>query len=458
MSPDTASDTETLGSYHIISDLGEGAFSTVRLARSVTSGLKVAVKFIDRKLISSTPTMFENVEMEIDILKSISHPSILRFIELIDTATHRCIVTECVPGVELFSYVLESDAPIHERHVRYIFHQLAEAACYLHTHNICHRDIKLENIMINHPESHEPEIKLIDFGLAVRISPPKLLTARCGSEEYAAPELVQSLPYDGRKTDIWAMGIVLFALLFKTLPFSVVPGPRGGGVRSMFHRIARAEYRIPQDHSRSASAVELVRSILTASPARRIGTDTLMQHPWLQMAGSVLDLINKPLVVAIALPFVGGFIAGQTTKGQIKGWYAHIKKPSWCPPNWAFGPVWATLYLSMGYASYRIYSSNGDPHAVDFALQAYAAQLALNLAWTPLFFGLKWLGASTVGIVALLGAVGFTGIEFYKIDPVAGLLFIPYFGWVSIATSLTIWIWLNNPATSAKDSHHAKKK
>nr|KAJ3418719.1 Serine/threonine-protein kinase par-1 [Polyrhizophydium stewartii] len=398
---------QMLNQYRIVSDLGEGAFSKVKLAKSTTTGAFFAIKFVDRALIASTPSYVENIAVEIEIMSSLSHPSVISFVELIETPTHQCLVTEYVPGIELFEYVLLQDEQLHESIVRSIFRQIAQAlppaVAYLHENLVAHRDIKLENIMIDMSGgAGAPRIKLIDFGLATRISPPALLRERCGSEEYAAPELVQSLPYDGRKVDVWAMGIVLFSMLFKSMPFSCAQSGGTGTLRAMFHRIARADYRIPPDHARSPAAVDLLRAILVANPARRLASDRVADSEWL---------------------------AG------------------WTPPNWLFGPMWAYLYISMGYASYLVYTNTtSTPASREMALTLYALHLALNFSWPPLFFGFRKFGAASAEILALLGLIIATGVKFHEIDPVAGYLMIPYAGWITLASSLSCWIWWHNPA------------
>ncbi|TPX53874.1 hypothetical protein PhCBS80983_g06119 [Powellomyces hirtus] len=161
---------------------------------------------------------------------------------------------------------------------------------------------------------------------------------------------------------------------------------------------------------------------------------------------SVLDLINKPLVTAIGVPVVLGMSVGSLTRHSVRTWYPALNKPSWTPPNWVFPVAWTSLYASMGYASYLIYRAGEINPLIDTssALKLYAGQLALNLAWTPLFFGVHRLGAATVDIVALLGSVVATAVEFGKIDGTAGWLMAPYAAWVAYATSLTIYIWRNN--------------
>ena len=144
-------------------------------------------------------------------------------------------------------------------------------------------------------------------------------------------------------------------------------------------------------------------------------------------------------LVGTLLPFVGA-IPGSIITRRNQDWYRHIEKPSWRPPSWAFGPVWTGLYAGMGYASYLVYKAGADP----LAMGLYASQLALNWAWTPIFFGAHNLKLATLEIGALWCSVAACGLKFYSIDQTAGLLFLPYLAWVSLASALTFNIWRKN--------------
>ncbi|KNC97777.1 uncharacterized protein SPPG_06774 [Spizellomyces punctatus DAOM BR117] len=167
---------------------------------------------------------------------------------------------------------------------------------------------------------------------------------------------------------------------------------------------------------------------------------------------SVLSLINRPLIVSVGIPVVLGMSSGLITQKSVRDWYPTIKKPSWTPPNWVFGPVWTTLYASMGYASYLIYKAGVERPFLDTTgpLQLYATQLALNVLWTPLFFGVHQLGAASLDIVALFGTIVATTREFGKIDRLAGWLMVPYAAWVAYAGSITLYVWWNNKDTKGK--------
>ncbi|MFN0263023.1 TspO/MBR family protein [Tepidamorphus sp. 3E244] len=137
-----------------------------------------------------------------------------------------------------------------------------------------------------------------------------------------------------------------------------------------------------------------------------------------------------------------GAIGGSVTAGSVATWYPTLSKPPFNPPDWIFGPVWTALYILMAFAAWRVWRTNHPNRGP--ALFAYAAQLALNLAWSFIFFGMQKPGAALVEIALLLVAVAGTMVLFWRIDRVAGLLFVPYLAWVMFASVLNASIWWLN--------------
>ncbi|PRW60075.1 rab9 effector with kelch motifs [Chlorella sorokiniana] len=150
---------------------------------------------------------------------------------------------------------------------------------------------------------------------------------------------------------------------------------------------------------------------------------------------------NLSLIASIGVPVGVGSAIGIAIAPEIKGWYRTLKKPSWNPPNWLFGPMWTVLYAAMGYAAHRVWQAGAGP----LPLALYGIQLALNFAWSPIFFKLKDLRFASIEITALVGMVVATIWEFSKVDKLAAQLLLPYLGWISFAGALTYNIYLNNP-------------
>ena len=145
--------------------------------------------------------------------------------------------------------------------------------------------------------------------------------------------------------------------------------------------------------------------------------------------------------VAVCLGVAGlGAIATATS---VRDWYPALRKPSWNPPAWIFGPVWTVLYLMMAIAAWLVWRKQGFDGAAG-TLGLFALQLALNALWSPLFFGLRNPLAGLVDIVPLWAAILATLVCFWKISPLAGALLAPYWLWVSFATALNFMIWRIN--------------
>lgn len=153
------------------------------------------------------------------------------------------------------------------------------------------------------------------------------------------------------------------------------------------------------------------------------------------------------LVFLAASALVAG-LGGLATANNVNGWYATADKAPWSPPNWVFGPVWTILYIAMAVAAWLVWRRR--PDGTRPALTAYSVQLALNLLWTPVFFGLyPALGTPALWIafgiiVALAVAVAVTVLYFGPISRTAGLLMLPYLTWIVFAASLNLWAALNN--------------
>lgn len=155
------------------------------------------------------------------------------------------------------------------------------------------------------------------------------------------------------------------------------------------------------------------------------------------------------LLLSIGAALAAGGIGAIFTIEAIPTWYAGIAKPAWNPPSWLFGPVWTSLYITMGYSSWLVWRSGrrqavAEEHRSRTALLVYAAQLGANGAWSPIFFGAKRVDFALAAIAVLLVLIVVTIGRFYQVNRLAGLLLVPYLAWVTFATILNATIWQLN--------------
>uniref|UniRef100_G1NLY2 Translocator protein n=2 Tax=Meleagris gallopavo TaxID=9103 RepID=G1NLY2_MELGA len=145
------------------------------------------------------------------------------------------------------------------------------------------------------------------------------------------------------------------------------------------------------------------------------------------------------------LPHAGGVLGSKITRKEIPEWYESLQKPSWCPPNWVFAPVWGTLYTSMGYGSYLVWKElGGFSEKAVVPLGLYAGQLALNWAWTPIFFGAHKMGWGLATLLLTTGTATATTASWYHINRTAAYLMVPYLAWLTMASALNYRIWKDN--------------
>lgn len=147
--------------------------------------------------------------------------------------------------------------------------------------------------------------------------------------------------------------------------------------------------------------------------------------------------------ISILIAEGAGLIGSAFTMKNIPTWYATLAKPALNPPNWIFGPVWIALYALMGVSAYLVWQQKDLPGA-KIALLVYGIQLALNIIWSILFFGLKNPGFAFAEIIILWIAIVVTIILFWRISPLPGALLLPYIAWVSFASYLNYSIWTLN--------------
>ena len=273
---------ENFDNYKCIKTIGEGTFGKVKLAKHIPTGEKVAIKILEKSLIHDS-NEFERIEKEIKYLKLFNHPNIIQIYEVIENSQKFCIVMEYAEGGELFNYIVEKEK-LTEKETSFYFCQILNAVKTIHEKKICHRDIKPENLLF----TSNKILKLIDFGLSNEYE--NLLSTPCGSPCYASPEIILGENYDGLSIDLWACGVILFAMLCGYLPFD------DNDNDVLFKKILdrNIDYPTPDETLLSNNALDLINKILIVDPKKRISLNEIMNHPFLNFGKELYKKIIQP--------------------------------------------------------------------------------------------------------------------------------------------------------------------
>lgn len=271
--------------YDFIRDIGSGNFGVARLMRDKHTKELVAVKYIERG-----DKIDENVQREIINHRSLRHPNIVRFKEVILTPTHLAIVMEYASGGELFERICNASR-FNEDEARFFFQQLISGVSYCHAMQVCHRDLKLENTLLD--GSPAPRLKICDFGYSkssVLHSQPK---STVGTPAYIAPEVLLRQEYDGKIADVWSCGVTLYVMLVGGYPFEDPDEPKD--FRKTIQRILSVQYSIPDVVQISPECRHLISRIFVADPATRITIPEIRNHEWF-LKNLPADLMDEKMM------------------------------------------------------------------------------------------------------------------------------------------------------------------
>ncbi|XVF15610.1 hypothetical protein REPUB_Repub09cG0169200 [Reevesia pubescens] len=266
--------------YDFVKDIGSGNFGVARLMRDKFTKEEVAVKYIERG-----DKIDENVQREIINHRLLRHPNIVRFKEVILTPTHLAIVMEYASGGELFERIC-AEGRFKEDEARFFFQQLISGVSYCHAMQVCHRDLKLENTLL---DGIPPRLKICDFGYSkssVLHSQPK---STVGTPAYIAPEVFLRQEYDGKIADVWSCGVTLYVMLVGAYPFEDPGEPKD--FRKTIQRILSVQYSIP-DVQISPECRHLISRIFVADPTTRITIPEIRNHEWF-LKNLPADLMNE---------------------------------------------------------------------------------------------------------------------------------------------------------------------
>lgn len=277
------------GAYVLGSTLGEGEFGKVKLGwrKDGQHPSQVAIKLIKRDTLARDSELEVKIHREINSMRLLSHPNIINLVEVLKSGKYIGIVLEYASGGELFEHILQHKH-LKENVAKRLFAQLVSGVDYMHLKGLIHRDLKLENLLL---DKHK-NIVISDFGFVNSYNRSKndLMKTSCGLPCYAAPELVLTrTPYAGRKVDIWSMGVILYAMLAGYLPFDDdVENEDGADIVRLYNYICSTRLTFPEYVSPLAR--DLLRRIIVPDPSRRIGIDEIRTHPWLALHSTLLSI------------------------------------------------------------------------------------------------------------------------------------------------------------------------
>lgn len=275
-----------VGDWNVLKTIGSGGYAKVKQAEHRHSRKPAAIKIYNlvelatqdiRKTNRGKRDAIEHVQQrildEINVLRELQHPNIIAYYNYHFGNTHLYVVTELAAGGELYYYV-KARTRLKEETARAFFQQLVNALNYCHQKGIVHRDVKLENLLLT--ENYK-QLKLADFGFSRSFKQNEPLFTVCGSSQYAAPEMVNEIGYDAPPADVWSAGVVLYAMLYGTLPF----GQHGENAWAIIRSANGRDYCL-DDAIVAFSANNLLTRLLEPDPSQRIGLRAVLQHSWMK--------------------------------------------------------------------------------------------------------------------------------------------------------------------------------
>ncbi|KAL4579193.1 hypothetical protein LXL04_015331 [Taraxacum kok-saghyz] len=261
-----------LGKYEIGRTLGEGNFGKVKFAKDVQTGHPFAVKILEKTRIKNL-NFSDQIKREIATLKILKHPNVVRLHEVLASKTKIYMILEYVNGGELFE-TIASKGKLRESDARKMFQQLIEGVGYCHDKGVYHRDLKLENVLVD----AKGNIKISDFGLSAlpqHLRDDGLLHTTCGSPNYVAPEILLNRGYDGATSDTWSCGVILYVILTGYLPFD------DRNLAVLYQKIFKGDVQMPK--WLPSGAKNLIKRILDPNPKTRITLAEIKGDEWFKL-------------------------------------------------------------------------------------------------------------------------------------------------------------------------------
>ena len=267
--------------------IGQGAFGKVNIGLNILTGRVVAIKSFNKKSLSTNGDNMKKILSETDLMKKLNHPNVTKILEMFEDDEYILIAMEYINGGNLFSFV-KKRRKLSEKTAKFLFKQIILGIKHIHSKKIVHRDIKLENILIDLNNN----IKICDFGIGrILKSEKQLLYDKCGTPMYMAPEILLSSKtkgYEGYPVDIWSSGISLYIMLSGTLPFNLKnnessemsdeSNSNSNNIELQYSIINKEPKKVEKI---SDEARDLLKGLLNKNPKRRLTIEQILNHPWL---------------------------------------------------------------------------------------------------------------------------------------------------------------------------------
>ncbi|OHT09247.1 CAMK family protein kinase [Tritrichomonas foetus] len=276
-----------IGNFIFKGTVGSGAFSVVKLSYHIELKEFFACKIVPRNRIN-TDDLEQRFESEIRINQQMHHQGVVQIVDLLRDDMNYYIFMEFCPNGELFKYIVDRSR-LSEPEAAHFMFQFLDAINYVHSLGVAHRDLKPENLLLD-PSGR---LKISDFGLSKFVGASGIVSTPCGSPCYASPECLSGTSYDGRKSDIWSIGVIMFAMVTGQLPWTK------RNQAQLFNQIRRGDYIIPD--FLSLDCRELLSKLLTVDASERISIQDALDHSWIKrhVGSDISDLQNSFTLVSL---------------------------------------------------------------------------------------------------------------------------------------------------------------
>ena len=279
--------------------IGQGAFGKVNLGLNVLTGRVVAIKSFKTTPIKKFQHRMKKIQYETELMKRFNHKNITKILEVFNDEEYMLIIMEYINGGNLFSFV-KKRRKLSEKMAKFLFRQIILGIQHIHSKNVVHRDIKLENILID----FDNNVKICDFGIGkVLENEDELLYDKCGTPMYMAPEIILANDdngYKGFPVDIWSSGITLYIMLSGSLPFIKNKNNNKEDMalnsikdkNNIFLQNQIVNVKPKEIENISIEAKNLLKGLLNKNPSKRLTCSQILNHPWLKHSNNNMDSLN----------------------------------------------------------------------------------------------------------------------------------------------------------------------